>query len=117
MVANPDEAAAVEDDDVSAERQRILDTPVEHLTATDSLILKELTKVYGDVLAVDRLSVGIPQGECFGLLGINGAGKTSTFKMLTGDIILSGGKAYLDGYDIQHNIKVVSLVAHGCIYN
>lgn len=36
--------------------------------------------------------------QCFGLLGVNGAGKTSTFKMLTGDISVSSGEAYVDGY-------------------
>lgn len=33
--------------------------------------------------------------QCFGLLGVNGAGKTSTFKMLTGDSMVTGGEAYL----------------------
>lgn len=36
--------------------------------------------------------------QCFGLLGVNGAGKTSTFKMLTGDISVSSGEAHVDGY-------------------
>lgn len=35
--------------------------------------------------------------QCFGLLGVNGAGKTSTFKMLTGDSVVTGGEAYLAG--------------------
>lgn len=47
-------------------------------------------------------------GELFGLLGVNGAGKTSTFKMLTGDIRLSEGNAYLDGYDIRNDLAQVS---------
>ena len=64
---------------------------------------------------MDKLNLGIPQGECFGLLGVNGAGKTTTFKMLTGDETMSGGHAYLEGYSVQSNIKVVqctSLDAH-----
>lgn len=36
--------------------------------------------------------------QCFGLLGVNGAGKTSTFKMLTGDISVTSGEAFVDGY-------------------
>ena len=59
------------------------------------------------MLAVDHLSVGIPQGECFGLLGINGAGKTTTFKMLTGDLSMSSGKAYLKGLDISSQMQQV----------
>lgn len=35
--------------------------------------------------------------QCFGLLGVNGAGKTSTFKMLTGDSVVTSGEAYLAG--------------------
>ena len=48
-----------------------------------------------------RLSLGIPRKECLGLLGINGAGKTSTFAMLTGDRLLTSGDAYLGGYSVK----------------
>jgi len=55
----------VEDDDVAAERKRIVSTPVEQLANTDAVVLRQLTKFYNDsFLAVDRLSVGIPKGEC-----------------------------------------------------
>ncbi len=47
---------------------------------------------------MDRIAVGVHKGECFGLLGVNGAGKTSLFKMLTGDIDVTSGDAHLDGY-------------------
>ena len=57
---------------------------------------------------MNRLSVGIQKNQCFGLLGINGAGKTSTFKMLTGDEMVSGGNAYLDGFSVKSDIKMVS---------
>ncbi len=39
-------------------------------------------------VAVDSMTLGIPDGECFGLLGPNGAGKTTTLKILTGDEVL-----------------------------
>ena len=48
--------------------------------------------------AVRGVTVGIHQGECFGLLGVNGAGKTSTFKMLTGDVPVTAGDAHIAGY-------------------
>ena len=42
-----------------------------------------LTKVFGDILAVDHLDCRVPYGQIFGLLGPNGAGKSTTIKMLT----------------------------------
>uniref|UniRef100_A0A670KEM8 ATP binding cassette subfamily A member 1 n=1 Tax=Podarcis muralis TaxID=64176 RepID=A0A670KEM8_PODMU len=46
-------------------------------------------------------------GKCFGLLGVNGAGKSSTFKMLTGDTDVTGGDAFLKGNSILSNIQDV----------
>uniref|UniRef100_A0A8C2GMW4 P-type phospholipid transporter n=1 Tax=Cyprinus carpio TaxID=7962 RepID=A0A8C2GMW4_CYPCA len=94
-----------EDEDVARERQRIL-TGGGH---TDILEIKQLTKVYKrkQKPAVDRLCVGIPPGECFGLLGVNGAGKTSTFKMLTGDSVVTSGEAYLAGKSVLTEIDEV----------
>jgi ABC-type multidrug transport system ATPase subunit len=60
-----------------------------------------LRKVYaGGKVAVRGLSYGVPVGEVFGFLGINGAGKTSTLEMLTGARLPSSGTALLAGYDI-----------------
>ncbi|XP_048758710.2 phospholipid-transporting ATPase ABCA3-like isoform X2 [Ostrea edulis] len=92
-----------EDSDVAAERGRLHMSKV----LTDSLILKEVTKYYGQHLAVNHISVGIPQGECFGLLGVNGAGKTTTFKMLTGDEIMTTGEAYLNGQSVKSELAMV----------
>ncbi|KFU85700.1 ATP-binding cassette sub-family A member 13, partial [Chaetura pelagica] len=84
-----------EDVDVEMERQRLFGGR----TGNDVLLLYNLRKCYGGVskknAAVESISLGIPRGECFGLLGTNGAGKSTTFKMLTGDIIPSGGRAVI----------------------
>ena len=97
--------APAEDNDVATERERITNAPVEQLTTTDTVILRDLTKVFDNsFLAVDRLSVGIPKGECFGLLGVNGAGKTTTFAMLTGDITVSSGDAFLAGMSVVQGV-------------
>ena len=96
----------IEDDDVRVERDRVNKTPNSDLIQTDKVVINELTKFYnGNFLAVDRLSVGIPDGECFGLLGVNGAGKTTTFKMLTGDETLSAGDAIIDGISVRQNVQ------------
>ena len=59
-----------------------------------------LTRRYGSVLAVDRVSFAVRRGEIFGFLGPNGAGKSTTVRMLTGYVSLSEGSALLDGHDI-----------------
>ncbi|CAH3155546.1 unnamed protein product, partial [Porites evermanni] len=98
-----------EDEDVFNERVRILSAQEGNAVEAEAVVLKDLTKVYRGthVAAVDHLCLGIPRGECFGLLGINGAGKTTTFSMLTGDLSITEGTAYLDGFNIQSNLKQV----------
>jgi ABC-2 type transport system ATP-binding protein len=59
-----------------------------------------LTKYYGEILAVDRVSYQIKKGELFGFLGPNAAGKTTTIRMLTGVIKPDGGIASVFGYNI-----------------
>ncbi|NP_001414620.1 ATP-binding cassette sub-family A member 12 [Rattus norvegicus] len=80
-----------EDEDVHTERLRVESGAAEF----DLVQLHRLTKTYQlihkKIIAVNNISLGIPAGECFGLLGVNGAGKTTIFKMLTGDIIPSSG--------------------------
>lgn len=63
--------------------------------------IEGLTKRYGDVLAVDGLSLCIEEGELFSLLGVNGAGKTSTIKMLSCLTAPTEGDAYLLGKSIR----------------
>jgi len=60
-----------------------------------------LTKKYGDLLAVDHINFKVKKGEIFGFLGPNGAGKTTTIRMLTGMSIPTEGTALIMGYDIQ----------------
>ena len=59
-----------------------------------------LTKSFGDNLAVDRLSLSIPAGEVFGLLGPNGAGKTTTIRMLSSLIAPTSGDARVAGFEV-----------------
>ncbi|XP_020291877.1 uncharacterized protein LOC109858741 isoform X2 [Pseudomyrmex gracilis] len=88
-----------EDEDVARERLRI-----EAGMADDTLktikLRKEYSSVYGTNVAVQNLSLGVQAGSCFGLLGVNGAGKSTTFKMLTTEIIPTAGKIILNGQEI-----------------
>lgn len=74
--------------------------------------IQNLTKQYRDVLAVDHLSLDIEQGELFSLLGVNGAGKSTTIKMLSCLTRPTEGDAYLLGKSItRESGEVKSLIA------
>ncbi|OCG72770.1 ribosome-associated ATPase/putative transporter RbbA [Gilliamella sp. Occ4-3] len=62
---------------------------------------KDLTKQFGNFIAVDHVNFSIKQGEIFGFLGSNGCGKSTTMKMLTGLLPISSGKAWLFGKPID----------------
>lgn len=72
--------------------------------------IENLTKVYGDVPAVNDISFSVDQGEVFGFLGPNGAGKTSTINMMIGLSRPSGGKILIDGLDAVKKIKAVQKI-------
>src|SRR5512136_1320144 len=61
---------------------------------------KNLTKQYGDVTAVDNVSLAVEKGALFGLLGPNGSGKTTMIKMLTGQTRPTSGSATVLGIDV-----------------
>jgi ABC-2 type transport system ATP-binding protein len=62
--------------------------------------VKELTKNYGEITAVNHINFEVRKGEIFGFLGPNGAGKTTTIRILTGVIKPDGGTATIMGYSI-----------------
>jgi len=67
------------------------------------LKVENVTKYYGDFLAVDNLSFTVKPGEIFGLLGVNGAGKTTTFRMIMGLLDFDGGTITLNGKKIDYS--------------
>jgi ABC-2 type transport system ATP-binding protein len=66
------------------------------------IVASELTKVYGPVMAVDRVSFEVPKGQIVGFLGPNGAGKSTTLRMLTCYLPPTSGGATINGFDIFH---------------
>jgi ABC-2 type transport system ATP-binding protein len=67
------------------------------------LELKNLSKIYDNFHAVKNLNLTVKKGEIYGFLGINGAGKTSTLRMITGITLPSSGTVIINGFDILKN--------------
>lgn len=84
----------IEDEDVARERIRVETGANSDILKTVKLH-KEYNSVLGTNVAVKNLSIGVQAGTCFGLLGVNGAGKSTTFKMLTTELIPTAGKIIL----------------------
>ncbi|MBD3171749.1 ATP-binding cassette domain-containing protein [Candidatus Bathyarchaeota archaeon] len=72
-----------------------------------SIRVNDLTKIWGEVKAVDHISFSVDRGEIFGFLGPNGAGKTTTIKMLVGLTKPTRGSAYVAGYNVMDSIRMV----------
>ncbi|WP_255151304.1 ABC transporter ATP-binding protein [Halorarius halobius] len=74
---------------------------------TDPAIETEgLVKRYGEVTALDSLSLSVPSGELFGFLGPNGAGKSTTINVLTGQLVPDEGTARVAGVDpVEHPVE------------
>jgi ABC-2 type transport system ATP-binding protein len=67
----------------------------------DVIMVDRLTRRFGDFVAVDAISFRVARGEIFGLLGANGAGKSTTFRMLCGLLPPSGGTLKVAGFDLR----------------
>ncbi|MDP2684667.1 MAG: ATP-binding cassette domain-containing protein [bacterium] len=69
--------------------------------------VKNLTKKFDDLKAVDDITFEVNQGETFGILGPNGAGKTTTLEMMEGLQPITSGMATLDGHDVTKETHLV----------
>ncbi len=67
------------------------------------IVVQNLSRSYGDFLAVNQLNFTIEKGKILGFLGPNGSGKTTTMRMLSGFMPPSAGRILIDGMDIQEN--------------
>jgi ABC-2 type transport system ATP-binding protein len=75
----------------------------------EAVVVKNLTKSYGKerTLAVDNVSFSVQKGELFGLIGPDGAGKSSIFRILTTLLLPDSGAASVDGFDIVQDFKKI----------
>jgi ABC-2 type transport system ATP-binding protein len=67
----------------------------------------ELTKRFGDFIAVDKITFDVNKGEIFGFLGANGAGKTTAMRMLCGLSLPTSGSATVAGYDVNKQSELI----------
>jgi ABC-2 type transport system ATP-binding protein len=77
------------------------------MSPENSVHANQLTRKFGDFVAVDQISFDIPKGEIFGLLGPNGAGKTTTIRMLCGILTPTSGQAQVLGFDVAKQSEQV----------
>lgn len=77
------------------------------MTATAALSLRNLTRRFGDLVAVDGLTFDVAPGELFGLVGPDGAGKTTTLRMLAGVLKPSAGDALVGGVSVARDPEAV----------
>ena len=80
--------------------------------ASSIIVAENLTRVFGGgksapVTAVDRLNLEIAEGEIFALVGPDGAGKTTTMRMLCGLMDPSEGRAVVAGHDVSKDVEAV----------
>lgn len=68
---------------------------------------RQLTKVYGEQIAVDKVNLHVKKGRIYGLLGRNGAGKTTIMKMILGLTSITSGEAYVFDKNIKNNEKKI----------
>ncbi|MEN0053866.1 MAG: ABC transporter ATP-binding protein [Mucilaginibacter sp.] len=75
----------------------------------EAVVLNNITKTYGkeQKVAVDSISLKVNKGELFGLIGPDGAGKTSIFRILTTVLLPDGGTAMVDGFDVVKDYKQI----------
>lgn len=102
------------EEDVKAENAKIHSSTDLELSQKYILVLRDVTKYYRNFLAVNGLCLGVQPFECFGLLGVNGAGKTSTFKMMTGDEQITYGEAWVNGFNVKTQQKQVQKLIGYC---
>ena len=71
------------------------------------LQIKNVTKRFGELVAVDKVNLTVEGGEFVTIIGPNGAGKTTTMRMLTGYYPMTSGKIEIAGYDISEHPQEV----------
>jgi multidrug/hemolysin transport system ATP-binding protein len=81
--------------------------PKPDLDPNDILVIKDLRKSYGDLVAVNSISFLVKRGSLFAFLGLNGAGKSTTINIITSILPKDSGKVYVDGMDLDRDSDLI----------
>lgn len=76
-----------------------------------SIQVKNISKSYGKVKALDNVSLEVNKGEIYGLIGPDGAGKTTLFRILTTLMALDGGTATVEGFDVMNDYRKIRKIS------
>ena len=101
------------DADVEAEEERVRANDKEVIKVSDFRKAYQTT-MGKPFLAVERISFGLDYGECFALLGVNGAGKSTTFKSLTAEVNPTEGEITIGGHNIQTDFEAARKLIGYC---
>lgn len=77
-----------------------------------AIVVENLVKHYGNVVAVDNISFEVPKASIYGFVGPNGAGKTTTIKMLCCLLKPTSGKAWINGISIEEELKIKEIIGY-----
>ena len=80
---------------------------MESKTSTQAVIVNNICKKYKKVVALNNISFSVEEGEIFGIIGPDGAGKTSLFRILTTLLLANEGSAKVDGFDVVKDYKEI----------
>lgn len=105
------------EEDVKREQERIAQCAQER--TMPKICVSEFRKEYTSmtrepVVAVEKMSFGMDYGDCFVLLGVNGSGKSTTFKCLTNEYSPTSGSLMINGLDVQRNFTQVRSMIGYC---
>ena len=81
------------------------------MTPAASVHVEQLTKRFGETLALDNISFDVSRGELFGFIGPDGAGKTTLFRILTTLLLATTGTCSVEGFDVVKDYKKIRNIA------
>lgn len=108
MTGEGEADARTMDQDVELEKEKVEDLQARQAFSEHALVVRNLHKWHEKRHVVRGLYLALPPRECFGLLGVRGAGKTTTLEMIAGLVPMSTGEAYMQAVELPRNQRKVS---------